>query len=256
MRCMTHRTAARRREDRERKRHLRPKPPGGRNPGGRIPDGWDFRFVPGPPVGPNVRTASPDDIAQALAGLPGDLGWEDVAPRVLPLAQRVRPYPPGLPAPVVTVVPPGLPVSLAIDIGPGHISVSSEMVEGWPVAVADVTARAMVNLHERAAEVTPEEIVWGDVDDVRTGWLQTGRGIGSSLVLAPHELVRILGDAPRLVIAPMRDLLIALPPQEVELASWLLAEIAREDPNHLPARLFELNGRTIAIRAMASTGQR
>jgi hypothetical protein len=78
----------------------------------------------------------------------------------------------------------------------------------------------------------------------------TGLSIGSSLVLAPQELVRILGDAPRSIIAPMRDLLIALPPGEVELASWLFAEIASGDPNHLPARLFELDGRAITVRAM------
>lgn len=248
---MAHRTAAQRRETRRRKRKHRHDPQGDH-----ASDGWDLRFLPGPPVGPGVRTSSPEDIAGALARLPGDLGWEHVASRVLPQFQRARPYPAGLPTPIVTVVPPGLPVSLGIDIGPAHIHVTSELLERWSLSVTDVTARALVNLHERASGVTSGQIVWGDIDGVRTGWLQTERGIGSTLVLAPHELARILGDAPRSLITPMRDLLIALPPQEIELAAWLFAEIASEDPNHLQPRVFQFDGRSVMVCAVDARGYR
>jgi hypothetical protein len=221
---------------------------------GQVPDGWELMFVPGPPVGPNVRTSSLGDIAEALAGLPGDLGWTDVEFRVLPLFQRVRPYPPGFPEPIVTIVPPGLPVGLGVDIGPGHVHISSAMVEGWSMTVGDVTARAMVNLHGRASTVRPDQVVWADVVDVPTGMLQTELGIGSTLVLAPDELRRILGDAPRLLIAPMRDLLVALPPDELDIALELFAEIASEDPNHLPPRVFGFDGRTVVVRAIGVGG--
>jgi hypothetical protein len=201
-----------------------------------------------------VVSAGPEEIAAAMAGLPDDLSWEWAAPRVLPVFQRVRPYPPGSPDPVVRVLPPGLPVSLGVDLGLVHATVSEAMVERWSLPVADITAQAMVNLHERAAGVAPEQIVWGDVGGVRTGLLQTGRSIGSSLVLAPLELARILGDAPRLLIAPMRDLLVALPPDELELAAWLFTEIATDDPNHLPARIFEFDGHAITLCAVAVHG--
>jgi hypothetical protein len=171
---------------------------------------------------------------------------------VLPQFERVRPYHPALPEHVVTMVPPGVAIGLAIDIGPALAHVSAQMIEGWAMSVADVTARAMANLHARAAAIDPGKVVWGDVDHVTTGWLQTECGIGATLVLAPHELERILGRGPRLMIAPMRDLLITLPPGEVELATWLFAEIASQDPNHLQPLLFESDGVTVAARAMAA----
>jgi hypothetical protein len=246
---MAHRTAAERRATRNRKRKQRHAAADTLER-----DGWEVRFVPGPRLGPGVVSAGPEEIAAAMAGLPDDLGWEWAAPRVLPAFQRVRPHPPGSPDPVLRVVPPGLPVSFSVDIGMIHVTVSDAMVEHWALPVADITAQAMVNLHERAAGVTSEQIVWGDVGGVRTGMLQTGRSIGSSLVLAPLELARILGDAPRLLIAPMRDLLVALPPDELELAAWLYGEIASDDPNHLPGRIFEFDGRAITLSAVAVDG--
>ena len=52
----------------------------------------------------------------------------------------------------------------------------------------------------------------------------------------------------------MRDLLVALPPDELEFAAWLFAEIATDDPNHLPARIFEFDGRAITVCAVAAHG--
>jgi hypothetical protein len=52
----------------------------------------------------------------------------------------------------------------------------------------------------------------------------------------------------------MRDLLVALPPDELEFAAWLFTEIATDDPNHLPARIFEFDGRAITVCAVAAHG--
>lgn len=191
-----------------------------------------------------------------MAELGGDLGWPHVADRVLPQFERVRPYHPGLPEHLVTVVPPGMPIGLAVDIGPAVIHVTRAMVEGWSMSVADVTARAMANLMDRAAGIEPSQVVWGVIDGVETGWLQTRRGIGSTLVLATHELARILGAGPRLLITPMRDLLIALPAQEHALATWLFAEVAAQDPNHLHPRLLRFDGRVVTVGPMGAAPHR
>lgn len=243
---MTHRTAAQRRRTR---RHHRTR---SHKSDANAPGAWEIGLIhQGPPVGPDVRATSLDEVMEAVAGLDGDLAWAHVAARILPQFERVRPYHPGMPAHVVTMVPPGLPIGLAIDIGPGLVHVTLPIVEGWSMSVADVAARAMANLCDRAAEVEGAQVVWGDIDHVETGWLQTERGIGATLILVPHELGRILGDGPRLLVAPMRDLLIALPPQEVELATWLFAEIASQDPNHLHPRLFLFDGQAVEVRAMS-----
>lgn len=204
----------------------------------------------GPPTGPDVRSASLDEVLASLDELGPDLEWQDLAPRILPLFDRVRPFPPGLPEHTLVTVPPGIPIRLGIDIGPAFAYVTPEMVDRWSLSSADVAACALANLHARATEVQPAEVVWGDIDGVLTGWLQTDLGIASTLVLAPDELGRIVGTEPRLLVAPMRDLLIALPPDEPKLATWLFSEVASQDPNHLHPRLFEFDGRGVTVRAM------
>lgn len=242
---MTHRTAAERRKARQHERTRKHQAFGERDS-----DDW-LAVTCGPPAGPDVRVAGLEEVLGSLGGLSADLPWADVAPLVVPLFERVRPF---LPAPserVTSVVPPGIPITLGIDLGPAFAHVTASMVETWPVSSADVTAQALANLHGRASAVEPARVVWDDIDGVPTGWLQTDLGIGSTLVLAPDELRRILGGERRLLVAPMRDLLVAVPPDEVDLATWLYREVASQDPNHLHPRLFGFDGRAVSVRAMA-----
>jgi hypothetical protein len=160
--------------------------------------------------------------------------------------------PPLAPEHLVTVVPPGLPICLGIDMGPAFAYVTASMIEGWARTTADVVAQALGNLHDLAAEVSPAEVIHGPIDDVETGWLQTGSGIGSTLILAPQELARIFGTAPRLFVAPMRDLIIGLPPGENELAAWLFGEIAVQDPNHLQPWSYRFDGEAVRVERLAN----
>lgn len=201
------------------------------------------------PLGPNLIGATPEEVMAALDELPDDFHWPEMAPAILPIFERVRPYPAGYPPRVETIVPPGLKISLALDIGPAFAHVTAEMLERWEVSLADLTAIALANVHDRAAQVQPADVYWGPVGDVQVGALQTGRSIGSTLVLAPSELARLFGRDPRLLIAPMRDVIFGLPPGEDELAAWLFHEIAAEDPNHLRPLLFAFDGQSVRVAA-------
>lgn len=198
-------------------------------------------------MGPHVTGASPAEVLAAFEELPADLPWPCVSSLVLPLFERVRPYPAGYPPHLEAIVPPGLKVSLALDIGPGLLHITSEMLDRWGLSLADLTAIALANLHERASEVQPSEIHHGPLGDVEVRALQTGRGVGSTLVLAPSELSRLFGSVPCLLIAPMRDLIVGLPPTEHALAAWLFTEIAAEDPNHLQPRAFSWEGGAVRV---------
>jgi hypothetical protein len=197
--------------------------------------------------GPNVSSASPDEVVAAIDELPADLPWLDVSSLVLPIFERVRPYPPGYPPRVEAIVPPGLKVSLALDVGPGLIHVTPDMLGRWGMSLADLTAVALANVHDRASQVRPSDVYRDSLDKVEVRLLQTGRGVGSTLILAPTELVRLFGDGPSLFIAPMRDLIIGFPPGEDSLAAWLFGEIAAEDPNHLHPRAFDFDGRGVRV---------
>jgi hypothetical protein len=200
----------------------------------------------GPLLGPNVVQAPLENVLASMEAIPERLDWPWVRERVLPVMPRLRPWMSGTPRTVQAVVGPGIVVGFGIDVGPAFLSVSRDLMVDWPVSVADLTAAALVNLHARATLVEPADVYHGSVADVPTEWLQTGRSIGSALVLAPSELRRLLGAQARLIIAPMRDLLIAMPATaDPELAAWLFAQIAVEDPNCLVPVAYEWDGSAV-----------
>ena len=213
----------------------------------KLSNGFRFDMYPGPALGDGVVTASPEELVAALEEIPKDLTWKWASSRVLPMLPRMRPWPGGSPEPLITVMPPGIAVGFGVDIGPGCMAVSAPLLESWSQSPADLAAAATVNLHARAAEVVPSDVYRGSIADVPTAWLQTGRSIGSTLILAPAELTRLFGPEPLLLLAPMRDLLIGLPTDvDPELATWLYLEIAGGDPNCLGPSAFRLDGGTIS----------
>ncbi len=190
-------------------------------------------------------TAPPEEVFAAIRDQP-DLDWLTVADRVLPIVPRVRSHPPGYPTPITTMVPPGIVVGFGIDIGPAFLSVNAGLIATWGISVADVSARAVANVHDRAAKLDPRLIIRQNVGDVPTVALQTGLSVGSMLILAPTQLSRLFGLEPRLFITPMRDLVVGLPADvHLEFARWLYCELASLDPNCLGPTAFRFDGRRV-----------
>ena len=209
----------------------------------------------GPPLGEGVTGASLDELEAALVDQPADLNWAWAAERVIPVMSRMRPYPSGFPEPVRTIVEPGVAVAFAIDVGPAFVPIHADLLRGWGVELADVHARALSNLISRAASIRRKEIVHGSVGGTPTRWLQTGRSIGSLLVLVPDQLGRIFGAAPALFITPMRDLIIGLPADgEPDLPLWLWSEVASNDPNCLGPVGYRFDGTRIVPEALDDSG--
>jgi hypothetical protein len=201
----------------------------------------------GPDVGENVVTASLAEVEAALAAQPNDLAWEWAGEHVIPVMRRIRPYPPGFPEPMTTIVEPGVAVGFAIDVGPAFMSIGPDLIRSWGLQLGDVHARCLANVIERAQGIDGAAIFEGGVGATPTRWLQTGRSIGSVLVLAPDELRRIFGPGPALFITPMRDLIIGLPVDvDRELAAWLWLEVASQDPNCLSPTGYRFDGHAIA----------
>jgi hypothetical protein len=191
-------------------------------------------------------SASPEEIEAALLEQPEDMNWEWASNHVIPVMPRVRPYPPGFPEPMRTVVTPGVAIQFAIDVGPAFMGVSEELIRTWGVCLGEVHARSLSNVLTRAAQIRPSEIYNGGIGEAPTRWLQTGRSIGSVLVLVPDELARLFGPEPGFFITPMRDLIIGLPADvDRELAAWLWLEVASQDPNCLGPTGYRFDGRVI-----------
>ena len=135
--------------------------------------------------------------------------WTDIAPLVVPVIKRVvQPYPASL-APLTITVPPGIPTGFGIDIGPAFGHVTAAMLEAWAVDTATVLVTALDNLRGLVDREPPrvDPVAVGDVPVVAI----QGQGWGSALILVPDVLARIIGSEPRVLITPVRNMLIALP---------------------------------------------
>lgn len=196
-------------------------------------------------------SASLEELEAALRNQPDDLNWAWASSHVIPVMPRVRPYPTGFPEPLRTMVAPGIAVGFAIDVGPAFVGVGQDLLRSWGVSLGDVHARSLSNVVARAASIAPSDIVDGSIGDAPTRWLQTGRSIGSVLVLVPDELARLFGAGPAFFITPMRDLIIGLPPDvERELAAWLWLEVAALDPNCLGPVGYRFDGRAVRLEPL------
>jgi hypothetical protein len=205
----------------------------------------------GPEPGPDVVSASIDEVMAAIESVPQGLEWADLADQVIPVFQRVRPYPPGMPEPLRVVVPPGLSIGFGVDIGPAFLGVHADMLDGWPVTAAGLLERALANLARRMAAVSRDELIDGSVADVPIRALQSSAGCASTYVLLPELLGRIFGTEPQLLIAPMRNLLVSMPlATDREFAAWLFDEFSAQDPNGLAPAAFVIRDRMLEVEPL------
>jgi hypothetical protein len=206
-------------------------------------------------LGNGMEMATAEAVMRAVGSLPRDLGWDEMAPAVIPVLPRRRPMPPMSGEPFRVTLPPGIPTGFGIDIGPAFLVVGAPLLAGWPIGPADVVAQALENLRERARPVRPRDLVGIDIEGVPARVLQTGLGCASALVLLPDELGRIFGERRQVLLAPMRDLLISLPPDvDRRFAAWLNEELAVMDPNGLALDAFLLEAGALWYERLPAPG--
>jgi hypothetical protein len=218
------------------KKKARPTRPLGRSAGGnrqvKLSNGTAEIFE-GDVLGPGMTRASDAALLAAMNRVDPDRPWTKARADVLPMLPRVRPFPAPT-EPIRMMLPPGILVGFGIDIGPALVMVDAGQVQRWGVAVEAVADRALANVRDAAARCDPALVARQAVDGVPLMALQTGEGVGASLLLVPETLPRFFGPGPHLLIAPMRDLIVALPATvDLELAAWLADEWESMDPNHL-----------------------
>jgi hypothetical protein len=192
-------------------------------------------------LGNGMVQATPDAVLKAMGGLPTDLDWPSMAPHVIPILPRRRPLPPQAGEPYRVTLPPGIPTGFGIDIGPAFLVVGESLLGTWPIGPADLVATALGNLRERMRPIRPRDLVRQPIDGVPVRVLQSGAGCASALVLVQDELRRIFGSQPQVLIAPMRDILISVPPgTDTAWLAWINDEFADMDPNGLALDAFLL----------------
>ena len=229
------------------KRKARPVRPLGRRLVHRLADGGRVEVFEGPVPGSGVEVADLETVLAALEGFDAGMSWKKAREQVLPMMPRVRPLPTPELELVRAMLPPGILVGFGIDIGPAITFISTELLRRWRIDSASLAGAALGNLRELARECGPADALHDHIADVPVSVVQTGRGIAASLLLVPDCLERVLGRGERLLLAPMRDILIALPPDvDRTFAAWLVDEWEAMDPNHLHLGGFRYRAGTVA----------
>ena len=202
-------------------------------------NGLELEVFPGPLLGPGVVTADYRTVLAALEQFDPEMPWKKARARILPMLPRVRPWPGPELELARAMLPPGILVGFGIDIGPAITFVGASLLDHWRVDIPTVIGAALDNLGRLAAECGAEVVIRDHIGDVPITLIQTRVGIAGSLILVPESLDRLLGAGPHLLLVPMRDILIALPPDvDREFAAWLAEEWESLDPNHLHLGAF------------------
>jgi hypothetical protein len=193
-----------------------------------------------------VHTAPLEDVLAAFDRLP-DGSWSTMRDLIRPVFHRRRPF--SFPMEFVSmIVPPGVSIGFAADVGPSFAHVHQGMLDEWAIDLDTLAACAFENLRQTILHRDPGNLVREPVGGVPTIAYQSGEGWASTLLLVPDLIEDVLGPGDRLFIAPMRDLLIDLPPGvDLGFASWLAGEFEALDPNSLCLEGFRYEDGELSI---------
>lgn len=150
-----------------------------------------------------------ESILDAVRRIDLGAGWKALGPLVLPTLKRVdHPYPPEC-APLLIQVPPGIWTGFGIDLGPAFTHVTASQLSAWGVDRSTIFATALDNLRRLSTTERPDvqTIALGETDLLAI----CGQGWGSALLLVPEVLGPILGPDPMLLMAPVRNTILAIP---------------------------------------------
>jgi hypothetical protein len=207
--------------------------------------------------GRSISGPSRAEVHAAIQGLPADLSWPELKGQLTPVFVRRRPLPPGAPRPVTVRHAPGLEFGLGVDIGPAFLYVGQELLDSWSVSLDEAARCATANLRATVEAERCIELEYAECADVPLWAYQSRGGLASGLLLLEDELALRYGDEPRLLIAPMRNLLLAAPfNTDRELITWLRDEISSEDPNGLDLPVFALVDGRLSIDRRAEIERR
>jgi hypothetical protein len=219
--------------------------------------GLEGQVFDGPEPGPGVVSADPAAVMAALDDFDPDAPWEVERHRLIPLLPRLRPFPVDIEGLVRVMLPPGVLTGFGLDLGPAVTFVDGARLRRWGIGVEAAAQTALANVRRLVATCDPGAVHHGSIDGTPVAAFQSGLGIASTLILVPECIERFMGRGPHLLLAPMRDLLIALPAAaDLDLVAWISAEWEAQDPNCLHLGAFRHERGSIAAVPLEEAGAR
>jgi hypothetical protein len=160
-------------------------------------------------------------LDRAIRRMPNPVPWEWAAPRLLPLLSGPRFDDPDLPLVRVSAEL-GPAIEFGIDLGGMFMTVDRVVAERWECSPEQLMHRGLSNLRERAARITPDEVVGGVMSGHTIRILQDRPRWASSLLLDLQSIHRLFGTHDQLLAAPTTSCLVSLP---IDTPTRIAAEI-------------------------------
>jgi hypothetical protein len=196
-------------------------------------------------VGNGLLMATPEAVREAIGKIPADLSWSFAQPRVLPMLPRRRPMPPGTPPIATADIGPLHGISFGIDIGPGALVVGEAVLASFGCGISGLRDAALRNARERLSGLALSDVERQRVNGTDVRLIQAGTTGASALLFFPDALAKLIGASPALLIAPMRDLLVAIAPGKYDFAMWLAEELSVMDPNGQLPSVWSFTGSAV-----------
>jgi hypothetical protein len=202
-----------------------------------------------------VTVAPFHEVVAAIEAIDLEGPWESLRERLRLVLPRRRSLPPGVDDLPKRTYDPGIPVGLGLDVGPAMLFVGEGQLRGWGVDADAAFAQGEANLRALVGVRRTFALVREPIGGVETLAYQSRDGWAASLLLAPDELCRVLGERTGLILAPMRDLVMWMPVDaDPEFAAWVYEEMADVDMNALDLPLLVMVDGVLSV-ARGSLGQ-
>ena len=142
--------------------------------------------------------------------MPNPVPWDWAAPRLMPLLSGPQFDDPDLPIVRLTSEL-GPAVEFGLDLGGVFLTVDRHVAERWECSSEQLMDRGLANLRERAAKVTPDQVVAGVMSGHTIRILRDRPAWASSILLDLPTIHRLFGTHDQLLAAPTTSCLVSLP---------------------------------------------
>ena len=153
--------------------------------------------------------------------MPNPVPWDWAAPRLMPLLSGPQFDDPDLPIVRLTSEL-GPAVEFGLDLGGVFLTVDRHVAERWECSSEQLMDRGLANLRERAAKVTPDQVVAGVMSGHTIRILRDRPSWASSILFDLPTIHRLFGAHDQLLAAPTTSCLVSLP---IDTPTRIAAEI-------------------------------
>lgn len=160
-------------------------------------------------------------LTRAVRKMPKPVPWDWAAPRLMPLLSGPQFDDPDLPLVRMTSEL-GPAIEFGLDLGGVFLTVDRLVAERWECSPDQLLERGLANLRDRAARITPDQVVAGVMSGRTVRVLRDKPAWASSILLDLPTVQRLFGTHDQVLAAPTTSCVVSVP---IDTPSRLAADI-------------------------------